>query len=78
MRASGSNVSDFLLSTSTSSRIIEKVPTERLDEVKKDFTALMKKKFVSIHWDEKLIQEGRNFTAFERIAVFSSHRNGTK
>ena len=34
--------------------------------------ALVKDEFVSIHWDKKLIQEGRYFTAFEHIAVLSS------
>ena len=32
--------------------------------------------FVSIYWDEKLVQEGRDFTAFEHTVVLSSHRNG--
>ena len=39
---------------------------------------LVKHEFVSIHWDEKLIQEGRDFIVFEHIAVLSSHRNGIK
>ena len=48
------------------------------NKVKKYFNALVKGEFVSIHWDKKLIQEGRGFTAFERSAVLLSHRNGTK
>ena len=39
------------------------------NKVKKYFNALVKGEFVSIHWDKKLIQEGRGFTAFERSAV---------
>ena len=48
------------------------------DKDKKDFKALEKKEFISIYWNEKPIQEGRDFTAFEHIPVLSSHRNGTK
>ena len=58
-------------------RPLKEVRTEMLDKVKKDFKALVKDEFASSRWDEKLIQEGRDFTAFERITVFSSHRNGT-
>ena len=48
------------------------------DKVNEDFKALVKDESVSIHWDEKLLQERRDFTAFLHIAVFLSHRNGTK
>ena len=78
VRASGGNVNDFVLCKSTSSQTIKKVLTEMFDKVKKDFKVLVKHEFGSIHWDEKLIQEGRNFTAFNHIAVLSSHRNETK
>ena len=57
MRASDGNVKDFVLSTSTSSQTIKKVCTKMFDQVRKDFKALEKDKFVSIHWDEKPIQE---------------------
>ena len=34
--------------------------------------------FVSIHWDEKLLQKRSDFTPAEHIAVLSRHRSGTK
>ena len=40
--------------------------------------ALVKDEFFSIYWDEKLIQEGSEITAFEHIVVVSSHCDGTK
>ena len=55
--ASGGDVNDFVLSTSTSSRTIKKVRTEMFDRVKTDFKELVKNEFVSIYWDEKLIQK---------------------
>ena len=78
MRANGGKVNNFLLSTSTSSRTIKKVRTEMLDTVKRNIEALVKDKLVSFHRDEKLIQQGKHFTAFEHIAVLSSYHNGIK
>ena len=78
VRASGGNVNGLVLSASTSSRAIKKVRTEMFDKVKKDFKALVKDEFVSILWDEKLTQKGGDLTAFEHIAVLSSHRSETK
>ena len=78
MSASGGNANDFVLSTSISCWIIKKVCAEMFDKVKENFKALVKDELVSIHWDEKLIQEGRDFTAFGHIAVLLSHCNGTK
>ena len=71
MRVGGGNVNDLVLGTSTSSRTFKKVRTEVFDRVKKDFKAFIKDEFVSIQWNKKLIQEGRDFTAFEHIAVLS-------
>ena len=78
VRVTDGNVTNFVLVTSTSSRTIKKVRTEMFDKVKKDFRALVKDEYVSIHWNEKLIQEGRDFTAFEYSAVLLSHCNGAK
>ena len=77
VRSSGGN-NDFVLSTSTSNRTIKKVRTKMFNAVKKTFEAFVKDEFVSIHWNIKLIQKGRDFTAFEHIAVLLSHCNGTK
>ena len=78
MRASGGNVNKFVLSTSTTIRTIKNVRSEVFVKIKIDFKALVKDKFIFTHWNEKLIQEGRDSTAFERIAVLSSHRNKKK
>ena len=44
----------------------------------KDFKKAIQQEFVSIHWDEKPLQERGDFTQMEHIAVRSSHRSGTK
>ena len=78
MRVRGGYFNDFVLRVRTSSRTIKKVNTEMFNKIKKTFKALVKDEFVSIHGDEKLFPDGRDFTAFEHITVLSSHHNGTK
>ena len=75
--ANGGNVNDFVLSTSTSSGTIKKVDTEMLNNVKR-LEGFSVDEFVSIGWDEKMIQEGKDFAAFEHITFLSSHCNKLK
>ena len=47
-------------------------------EKAKELKQAIQHEFVSIHWDEKLLQERGDFTPMEHIAVLASYRSGTK
>jgi len=78
VRASGGDLNDFIISSSTTSRAAKSVRKKTFEKVKTDFKTTTKDEFVSIHWDEKLMKERGDFTPMEHIAVLASHRHGTK
>ena len=67
-----------MISTSTTYRTAKNVRTKIFEKAKEDLKKAIQHEFVSIHWDEKLLQEKGDFTPTEHIAVLSSHRSGTK
>ena len=74
VRVSGWDLSNFVISTSTTNRTAKNVRAKILKKKKKDLKKAIQQKFVSIHWDEKLLQERgtllqRNTLQFYQVIV---------
>ena len=78
VRASGGNLNNFVISTSTTSRANKNVRTKMFQKAETNLKKAIKHEFVSIHCDEKLMKERGDFTPTEHIAVLCSCHNGTK
>ena len=74
VRASGADFNNFVISTSTTNRAAKNVRTKMFEKAKQDFKKAIQHVFVSIHWDEKLLQKEvtllqRNTLQFYHVIV---------